>query len=244
MKNFAVLKEKIQNLDYYDCHYYESGALSYALLKDALAMAGDKPMVIGEARLKTWQKNATDTAGTHAEPSTLPRGNTEGQQAAFFASTMNAVKELKINSLAVWALYDFTADAIPKESQVARKPEQKFYGVYRSDRSPKAAVEVIRKAWAGTVLRSKDVLDLGFESTTDKVNPWTPYRTDLGEAERSSDQRHNGMGSIKFTKTGSNGSTFPSMRVSPVEIVRPGENIFSRHSQAIAGTWSRYQCLA
>jgi len=188
-------------LDFYDFHFYGNSERALANIRKAQAAASPSPVVIGEVGLNTLQ-------------------NTEGEQAAFLARVFEAAKVAGIGSVAPWTLYDFTSTAIPK-SQVSQLPAQYNYGLYHTDGSAKPAAAVVKAEWTGTALPAT-LLDPSFELTAD-ASPWSAYRPDLGVGVRTTSAARTGKWSVSFTRTGKDKSGAPSIRVSPINPVQPGQ---------------------
>jgi hypothetical protein len=188
-------------IDFYDFHFYGNSERALANIKRAQAAVAPAPVVIGEVGVNTLQ-------------------NTEGEQAAFLARVFEAAKVAGVGSVAPWTLYDFVSGAIPT-SQVSQLPAQYNYGLYHTDGSAKPAAAVVKAEWTATALPAT-LLDPSFESTAD-ASPWSAYLPDLGVGVRTTAAARTGKWSISFTRTSKNPSGAPSVRVSPIAPVQPGQ---------------------
>ena len=188
-------------LDYYDFHFYGNSEQALADIRQAQAAAAPSPMVIGETGTSTLQ-------------------STEGEQAAYLARVFQAAQAAGVQSVAPWTLNDFTAGAIP-DSGVARIPAQYWFGLYRTDGSPKPAAAVVKAAWTGTAYPAT-LMDLGFENPVGQT-PWRPYLPELGVATRTQAVARTGNWSVSLTNTGKSASGSPSYRLAPITPVQPGQ---------------------
>ncbi|MBB2942571.1 hypothetical protein FB565_002284 [Actinoplanes lutulentus] len=189
-------------LDYYDFHFYGNSERSLAELRKAQAAVSPAPIVVGETGLST-------------------AASSEGEQAAFLARVFQAAKIAKVGSVAPWTLTDFSAGAIPSNSQVSKMPAQYKFGLYRADGAAKPAASVVRTYWAGGKV-TNSVLDLGFEASAGN-SPWRPYLAEQGAAVRVRDVARTGTGSARFSDTGRTSSALPSVRTSPITPVVAGQ---------------------
>ncbi|WIM95145.1 cellulase family glycosylhydrolase [Actinoplanes oblitus] len=189
-------------LDYLDFHFYGNSERALAEIRKAQGAAGPVPIVIGETGLST----ATGT---------------EGEQAGYLARVFQAARAAGVGSVAPWTLSDFSNGAIPANSAVSRIPAQYKFGLYRADGTAKAAAAVVKTYWAGQSV-TNSVLDLGFEATATN-SPWRPYLAEEGVAERTSDAARTGTWSAKFSDTTRTDGGLPSIRISPITPVQPGQ---------------------
>ncbi|WP_433826543.1 cellulase family glycosylhydrolase [Actinoplanes sp. CA-015351] len=191
-------------LDYFDFHFYGNSERSLAELRKAQAAVSPSPIVVGETGLTS-----------------APGFASEGEQAAFLARVFQAAKTAKVGSVAPWTLSDFSAGAIPSNSQVSKMPAQYKFGLYRADGVAKPAASVVRTYWAGSTA-TNTVLDLGFEASAGN-SPWRPYLAEHGTAVRVRDVARTGTGSARFSDTGRTSSALPSVRTSPITPVVAGQ---------------------
>ncbi|MEU8661736.1 cellulase family glycosylhydrolase [Actinoplanes philippinensis] len=198
-------------LDYYDFHFYGNSERALAEIRRAQAAVAPDPIVIGETGLST----ATSS---------------EGEQATFLARTFAAAATAGVRSVAPWTLYDFADGAIPSNSQVSKVPAQYRFGLYRADGTAKPATWVVRNGWAGNRI-TDELLDLGFEASPGS-SPWRPYLSEEGPIARTRGTARTGAYAARFTGTGRNGSSLPSIRTSPIDPVQAGQ---TWHAEA----WAR-----
>jgi Cellulase (glycosyl hydrolase family 5)/Carbohydrate binding domain len=188
--------------DYYDFHFYAASQQALSIITEAKGIAAPAPLVIGETGTSTY-------------------GSTEDDQAAYLARVFTAADDAGIGSVGPWTLNDFLPGAIPSTSAVSGMPTQYQYGLFRTDGSTKAAAKVVKSVWTGASV-SEGLLNLGFEGTNG-VAPWRAYLPQLGAGVRSTAAAHSGTASVMFTGTGGTSSGMPSVRLSPIESVVPGQ---------------------
>ncbi|GAA2702465.1 cellulase family glycosylhydrolase [Actinoplanes palleronii] len=188
-------------LDYYDFHFYGNSERSLAEIRKAQAAVAPAPIVIGETGL---------SSGI----------TTEGEQAAYLARVFRAAAEAGVGSVAPWTLNDFTAGAIPANSNVSTVPAQYTFGLYRADGSAKLAATVVRTAWTtGTTPNS--VLNLGFEAPANE-SPWRQNLPEAGAGTVTTDMPRNGRYSLRFAGTTRTSAGLPSLRTAPITPVQGG----------------------
>ncbi|WIM99335.1 cellulase family glycosylhydrolase [Actinoplanes oblitus] len=189
-------------LDYYDYHFYGPSEQAFPELEEVSEVAAPDPVVIGETGLST-------------------AASTPGEQAAYLARVFRAAAAAGVRSVAPWTLTDFAAGAIPSNAAVSLMPAQYRYGLYRTDGTPKPAASVVRAAWSGTD-PAVDVLDLGFEGDP-ADSPWRDNLPEFGTAEPTGETAHDGRRSVRFSGTGRDRRGLPSLRISPITPIRPGQ---------------------
>ncbi|GIF26537.1 hypothetical protein BJ973_000981 [Actinoplanes tereljensis] len=200
MANLTKIKASLP-LDYYDFHLYGYSERALTTIKQAKAVVGSAPLVIGET--------GTSTLAV-----------TEGEQAAFLARVFQAAAAAGVGSVAPWTLYDFTANAIP-DSAVAKVPAEYHYGLYRTDGTAKPAAAAVKAAWTGTAYPAS-LLDPGFENTAAQT-PWKAFMPELGVPARTQSAAHSGTWSVSLSSTGKTAAGLPAYRVSPLTPVSPGQ---------------------
>jgi hypothetical protein len=188
--------------DYYDFHFYLGSQQALSIITEAKGIAAPAPLVIGETGTSTY-------------------GSTEDDQAAYLARVFTAADDAGVGSVGPWTLNDFLPGAIPSTSAVSGMAAQYQYGLFRTDGSTKAAAKVVKSVWTGASV-SEGLLNLGFENPNG-LAPWRAYLPTLGTGVRSTTAAHSGTASVMFTGTGGTSSGMPSVRMSPIESVVPGQ---------------------
>jgi endo-1,4-beta-mannosidase len=112
--------------DVLDVHYYGDPRRAPAVLQAAVALAGGRPVIVGETGVSTAQVS-------------------ESEQAAFFAEMVSAAAAAGIPTPAPWVLSDFSSRAVPPGGD--RAMSQFRYGLRRLDGSWKPAAAIIRSAF-------------------------------------------------------------------------------------------------
>ncbi len=187
-------------LDYYDFHFYGNSERSLAEIRKAQAAVSPSPIVIGETGLSS---GATS----------------EGEQAAYLARVFRAATEAGVGSVAPWTLNDFSAGAIPAQSNVSTIAGQYTFGLYRADGTAKLAASVVRTAWT-TGTMPNTYLNLGFEAPSNELT-WKANQPDAGVGTVVTGMARTGTYSLKFAGTTRTASGLPSMRTAPITPVQP-----------------------
>jgi hypothetical protein len=187
-------------LDYYDFHFYGNSERSLAEIRKAQAAVSPSPIVIGET-------GASSSA------------TSEGEQAAYLARVFRAAAEAGVGSVAPWTLNDFSAGAIPVQSNVSTIPAQYTFGLYRADGTAKLAASVVRTAWT-TGTMPNTFLNLSFEAPANELT-WKANQPDAGVGVVTTSMPRTGSNSLKFAGTTRTSAGLPSMRTAPITPVQP-----------------------
>ncbi|WP_255657417.1 cellulase family glycosylhydrolase [Actinoplanes sp. L3-i22] len=187
-------------LDYYDFHFYGNSERSLAEIRKAQAAVSPAPIVIGETGVSS---GATS----------------DGEQAAYLARVFRAAAEAGVGSVAPWTLNDFSAGAIPAQSNVSTIAGQYTFGLYRSDGTAKLAASVVRTAWTGTAMPNT-YLNLGFEAPANELT-WKANQPEAGVGTVVTGMARTGSYSLRFAGTTRTASGLPSMRTAPITPVQP-----------------------
>jgi hypothetical protein len=141
--------------DFWTLHLYSGGGeRAYWQLRQAQADGSRRPLWLGETGYPTLET----LSGYGDLPQTLDAQ--EAAQAHYLKTVAEAAWRLKLPSIGVWALDDFTADAIPVEP-AQRIPAEYHFGLFRLDGTEKPAAAVVRRMFAAG--RPSLDFDNGFE---------------------------------------------------------------------------------
>jgi hypothetical protein len=173
-----------------DVHYYGDAAHAAQTIRTAKSYAAGRPVVVGETGLDT----ADGAAGEEA-------------QARFFGVVARTARDLGVQPVAPWVLYDFTANGMP----YAASDAEHHYGLLRTDGTRKPAAAVVQQAFAGTGTAD---LDGGFEAevngSPDRFGAWLPFAPYYGTASVATDVVRSGTAAMCFSST-TGGSWLPSV---------------------------------
>lgn len=115
-------------VDFVSFHYYEAAADlpdAYDTLRTAVP---DKPIVLTEFGLSTWNSLF------------FPGGHTEAEQAAYYANILQTLAESDAAGFVAWTLYDFTTIPSSVVSSLPwRVAPQKQFGLINNEGEPKTA---------------------------------------------------------------------------------------------------------
>ncbi|MDQ1747668.1 MAG: hypothetical protein QOD07_1931 [Frankiaceae bacterium] len=179
------------SIDVVDVHYYGDASGAADVLRQAQAVAGGRPVIVGEAGLST----PDGAAGEEA-------------QARFYRVLGRTTAALGLPPAAPWTLNDFAAAAIPNSPGT----NEYHYGLRRLDGTWKPAADVVRESFAGTV---DNDLDGGFERETNnggaRLGAWTPYDTADGAGQVAGDIVRTGLQAVCFSGTGGRATAVPSV---------------------------------
>lgn len=125
----------LDTVDLVSFHYYrEAGQLADALavLETAVAASGDKPILLTEFGLPSWNSRF------------FPDGHSEEEQAVYVADVRQALADSAVAGYLVWTLYDFDYVSASAGGRLPwrRGPEQNL-GVLRADGSEKPAAALL-----------------------------------------------------------------------------------------------------
>ena len=134
---FALFTHELKNSppDFWDYHYYGPPGDAYSVLSRIKALAGSRPLFVGETGYST-----DGTPGDQAEQ--------EQAQAAYYGAVFTAAAALGLPTPAPWILDDFSPGAIPP-SPMADDPAQYGFGLFQLNGTPKPAAAVVRAAFSG-----------------------------------------------------------------------------------------------
>ncbi len=184
--------------DFFDLHEYGgNGQAAYALFHRAKELVAPTPLWIGETGYPT----ANTVSGFPAVA--LTPSAQEAAQAHYLATVEWAAEANGLGPAGVWALDDFLPSAVPYWAGQNLAADTSF-GLYRTDGTPKPAVNVVKAAFAGD-----PPLDLngGFESTVTAADGstvpavWGPSGDGATVTTDTSVHRH-GSSSVRVTATG------------------------------------------
>jgi endo-1,4-beta-mannosidase len=138
-KVFALFTRELKSSppDFWDYHYYYPAGDAYSLLSRIKALAGRRPLFVGET--------GYSTAGTPGD-----RAARDQAQAAYYRAVFAAAAALRLPAPAPWILDDFAPGAIPPESGIADDRAQYGYGLFQVNGTPKPAAAVVRRAFSRT----------------------------------------------------------------------------------------------
>jgi len=129
---------------FYDVHAYGTPGVIAAEVQAAQQSVAPAPMFVGETGDSTYTADTSD------------RALSDTYQAYFYQAVEWSVQQLQLPPAAPWTFTDFTSSAVP--SGTTTPPEQYYYGLYRTNGSPKPAAGVI------TRLFSDGTVDTGFNN--------------------------------------------------------------------------------
>ncbi len=121
--------------DFWDYHYYGTSFGAYWELHKIRALAGSRPLFIGET--------GYSTVGPRSKRKSLDRA-----QAHYYRLVFRAARRLGLPNPAPWILDDFAQGAIPPQTRAAGEPWQYDFGLYRVNGTRKKAASVVSEYFA------------------------------------------------------------------------------------------------
>jgi Cellulase (glycosyl hydrolase family 5) len=123
----------VSDVDFVTFHYYAAASAlqqSYAALR---ASAPNRPIVLGEYGLSTWDSLF------------VPFGHSEGDQQAYYADVLTAIRRTDSAGTLAWTLYDFSKVPADIAGRWFWKSDpQGRYGLLNVDGTPKPAAALVR----------------------------------------------------------------------------------------------------
>jgi hypothetical protein len=119
--------------DFYSFHYYTS--LANAQAHGATDIAGDAanvaptPLIVGETGFPTWNGVFGIGSGSGSEE--------ESDQSSYLSAVEQASIQVGVGTAGIYTQNDFTSLAVPDQDR--------YFGLYRSDGTPKPVVQVLSK---------------------------------------------------------------------------------------------------
>jgi endo-1,4-beta-mannosidase len=118
-------------VDFISFHYFEDSAEYGPRLARLLAAAPDKPVILQEFVMSTWN-------------SFWPNGHTEEEQALYYADLLRQHRNQPTAGYLVWTLHDFDSVPLAEFSLPWQQATQAHMGLIRRDGSSKPAAALIR----------------------------------------------------------------------------------------------------
>lgn len=136
-KIFALLTRELKRSppDFWDYHYYGPPWNAYSVLSQIKALAGSRPLFIGET-------------GYSTESAVGDQATQEQAQATYYRVVFQAAAALGLPCPAPWTLYDFVSGAIPP-GKAANESSTYSFGLFQANGTPKPAAAVVRQEFAG-----------------------------------------------------------------------------------------------
>lgn len=178
------------DLDAVDVHYYGDPALAAAELTQVQAMAGSKPVFVGETGVSTFNTAAG-----------------EEEQARYYEVMAETAKDLGLPAPSPWMLNDVAfAGALPQP------PSAEYFGLRRPDGSWKPAASVVQQMFSGATPENWDGTFVNESAGLAPVlGAWTEYDTVAGTPVVTSGLSASGGNSVCFSGTRGSSSALPSV---------------------------------
>jgi hypothetical protein len=214
------LQEAAIPVDFYSFHYFGPATLAATQLRSAVAIAGTKPLFVGETGYATLPS---------AQPDSGPSRDQAWQhsyQEQYFRTVQQAAMSLGLPAVAPWTLYDFAPQAIPP-SRTASIPEQYRYGLFQADGRPKPAATVVASIFNGKPLDQS--FNNGFEQGAGAGIPanWNVWLPALATFARDSTTAHSGSASALIRASSAGSAGVPAYYLSPIAAFLPGQTYSS-----------------
>jgi hypothetical protein len=121
-----------EHLDFVSFHFYAPAAQLPARYTALRAAVSDRPIVLTEFGLPTWNSFF------------FPNGHSEPEQAMYYADVLSAMRATDSSGYLAWTLYDFgDIPANVAGSWPWQRQPQKYLGVLRGDGEPKRAAALL-----------------------------------------------------------------------------------------------------
>ncbi len=120
------------DVDIVSFHYYGTSANFPNELADLRRFTGDKPLMLQEFGIPTWNSWL------------FPNGHTQNEQAEYYAEILQITRDEQLDGYLAWTLYDFSV--VPDNVAGGRPWEigpQRQLGIYHVDGTPKRAAAYI-----------------------------------------------------------------------------------------------------
>ena len=208
--------------DFYDWHYYGFAENAQAAFAKAKALAGSRPLLIGESGRPTSVANGWGPDGLEQT-----QGAQEAYQDYYLRAVQYAAQQAGLPPVMPWIYSDFTSTAIP----FATSANQYSFGLYRTDGSAKPAAGSMGSFFAGNPI-SLDINN-GFEQGDALPFLWRIYSASGAQFARDCTVAHSGSCSARISQD--TGIGLPEFVNAPINgHVSPGQVV-------TASAWVRGQ---
>jgi hypothetical protein len=196
----ALLRRSLAPLapDFWSVHLFTGGGeRTYWELRAAAVVVAPRPVWVGETGYPT----LPGISGYPDIPATADAQ--EAAQAHFLKTTAEGAQRAGLPPIGIWALDDFTADAIPLDpAEVPPAAAEYHFGLYRADGTPKPAADVVRSLFGSG--RASLAFDNGFERGVSNgagglvPAEWSTGGDETMEIAEDTTVAHRGVGSARL----------------------------------------------